>query len=116
MVAVRTAPPELRHAIRTDDEIRLHAALAAWTDMIVFDVTPQIFFFQCSLIFLRKRLLGTHQEIQDQARQLENNHERDRENLGHDVLRARSDIAIRPDSRREEQQYIIDAEHKRDDT
>ncbi len=94
---MRASLPQLGVASGADDKIRLDPALALRAHRLFLgDVLQQGFLFQSPGVGLRQSLLGTQDEVDEQAQRPEDQDHQSGEELGEDVPRPQAHIAEGP--------------------
>jgi len=101
--------------VRAQRKILRHAPLARRARRLLLDILQQGLFLQRASIDLGQRLARPQDKVEQQPRQVEDQHQEDGQDAHQPVARAARDIARRPDDQAQDEGYRIGAQGKERD-
>src|SRR3954471_3154631 len=98
--------------MRAKAVIVFNVAVARWTMWQLFQILKEVFLFQRSLEGHIKRLFWTENQIEQQTREVEENDEKGRKDLGDNASASCFAIAIGPDDEDKPKRYEVRARER----
>jgi len=116
MVAARAGAAQLGAARWAELEVALDAIVAGWAGLALGHLRQQRLLFQLALVQLGQRLARAHDQVDEEAADVEDSDEQGGRDLQDDILRARADIAPGPEDERDPEDRQEGEEEERSDT